>query len=317
MTEHDEQQQTHQQFKHDDAGSYDNVVSHFDRYTRQFTAHLPATILKLADVPPAGTVLDVGTGTGILALQGASLNRDISFVGIDLSDGMLKQAAVNAVAEGIQSRIEFQKMDAENLLFPDACFDAVVSLYALHHFPEPAKALQEMFRVLKPGAKIVVAVGSAPSLFSIDGAKAALRKAGSIWRSVRGRELTACGFIDGLVEKYLPAGPARDVTEWVYNKKAFNGSVSDLMATTGFTHLQASWKGQYSRIESSEDFWLLQMTFSSTARKRVQQADKTKLDDLKTDFYRQCDQVLKKNGRLVYQTGAAIVCGVKPVGGSE
>jgi ubiquinone/menaquinone biosynthesis C-methylase UbiE len=306
-----------QQFKTDDAQSYDAVVDYFHRYTQRFTAHLCQPLLEMADIPADGVVLDVGTGTGVIPLAGlAASGPDVKFVGIDLSDGMLAKASQVAADNGLQPQVEFRKMDAEDLVFEDNSFDAVISLYALHHFPNPTRALSEIFRVLKPGGKAVIAVGSSPSLFSIDGVRAGFRRFGSMWRVARGRELSACDFIDGLVEKYLPKGDERSVTQWVEHRHGFSGSVRDMLNTAGFENLASAWKGQYSTLDSADDFWLLQMTFSSMARKRIQQAEEEAVRRLKGEFYQQCEQVLQKNGRLVYQTGAAITSGRKPVGAS-
>lgn len=308
------QDQTHQRFKNNDAKSYDAVVDYFHRYTQRYTAHLCQPLLEMADIPVNGTVLDVGTGTGVIPLAGSSANGPgMKFVGIDLSDGMLAKATRLLVEKGLQSQVEFLKMDAESLDFEDHSFDAVISLYALHHFPNPSRALSEIFRVLKPGGKAVIAVGSSPALLSHAGMKAAFRKFGSIWRILRGRELSACGFIDALVEKHLPRDGERAVTKWVEHRHEFTGSLSDMLNAAGFEDLAGAWKGQYSTVASAEDFWLLQMTFSSTARKRIQQADQDTLSDLKEAFYQACEKVLAKNGRLVYQTGAAIVSGRKPL----
>ena len=302
-----------QRFKTDDADSYNAVVDYFDQYTERFTSHMPGPLLAMADVPDNGRVLDVGTGTGIIALDvAARLGPQGKVVGIDLSDGMLATASKKAQQKGLESRTEFLKMDAENLTFEDNSFDAALSLYALRHFPNPDKSVNEIFRVLKPGASIVAAVGSPPALLSTDGVRAVARRFGSIWRKSTGRELSACEFIDSLVEKYIPETKDREVTEWVEHHHGFTGSIKSLVQAAGFKNIRTGWKGQYSIIDSAEDFWLLQMTYSSIARKRIQQADESDVERLKAEFYQVCEQVLQKNGRLVYQSGAAIVSGVKP-----
>lgn len=302
-----------QQFKTDDADSYDAVAGYFDRYTERYTSHMPEPLLAMANVPVNGTVLDVGTGTGIIALAvSGRIGPDGKVTGIDLSDGMLKVASEKAKQKGLERQCDFIKMDAENLELADNSFDAAISLYALRHFPDPEKSVKEIFRVLKPGASIVVAVGSPPPLFSMDGVNAAVRRILSIARRSRGLELRACEFIDALVEKHIPERSSRDVAEWVEHHHGFTGSIRSLVQAAGFGKIRTGWKGQYSIIDSPEDFWLLQMTFSSIARKRIQQADEAVIEKLKEEFYRCCNEVLKKNGRLIYQTGAAIVAGVKP-----
>jgi len=307
-------QDTDSQFKTGDADSYNDVVDYFDRYTERFARHLPGPMMDLAFVQADHHVLDVGTGTGIVALDVAvRLEDGGKVVGIDLSDGMLATAIAKAERLQLSEHTQFLKMDAENLEFPDNSFDAALSLYALRHFPNPEKSVAEIYRVVKPGANIVVAVGSQPTLVSLEGIKAVMRRLGSIGRKTLGRELQACEFMDSLVEKHIPKNSRDEISAWTGEHHEFSGSIKELVKGAGFGAVRSVWKGQYSIIESPEDFWLLQMTFSSLARKRITEADQNTVEKLKSEFYQACEQVLGRNGRLVYQTGAAIVSGRKPL----
>jgi SAM-dependent methyltransferase len=98
-------------------------------------------------------VLDVGCGTGILARKAAERVGSAGHVtGLDLDEGML------SVARRIGPGIECRQGDATELPFEDAAFDAVVSQFALMYFPDRAAALREMWRVLRPGGRLAVAV---------------------------------------------------------------------------------------------------------------------------------------------------------------
>lgn len=124
-------------------------------------------------------ILDVGTGPGIMAFQLAELGHDVT--GIDLADGMLREARANAGRYGL--KVEFQKGDAENLPFPDASFDAVVSRWVLWTLPNPEKALREWQRVVRPGGKVVYIDGN----WHLDLEESRIRR---LWY-VTGRTLTA------------------------------------------------------------------------------------------------------------------------------
>lgn len=101
-------------------------------------------------------VLDVGTGTGALALLLAEMGHNA--IGIDLSEAMLKIAQEKAQKAGL--RVEFRKGDAEAPPFPQESFDAVVSRHVLWTLPNPEKAVREWRRILRPGGRVIVIDGN-------------------------------------------------------------------------------------------------------------------------------------------------------------
>ena len=111
---------------------------------------------RLADAAGIGSgmrVIDVACGTGILALEAARRAKpDGSVVGIDLNPGML------AVARSKDPSIDWREAAAERLPLPDADADAVVSQFGLMFFADQRQAIREMWRVLRPGGHLVVAV---------------------------------------------------------------------------------------------------------------------------------------------------------------
>ncbi len=98
-------------------------------------------------------ILDVGTGTGFLALILAELGHEV--VGLDISEGMLKVAMRKARKRGL--KVQFKLGDAENLPFKDESFDAIICRHLLWTLPNPKKALAEWVRVAKE--KVVVVDG--------------------------------------------------------------------------------------------------------------------------------------------------------------
>jgi len=100
-------------------------------------------------------ILDVGTGTGFLALILAELGHEV--VGVDLSRGMLEVAREKVRKAGID--VEFRLGDAENLPFSDASFDAVICRHLLWTLPDPQKAIREWSRVVRGGGKVVAIDG--------------------------------------------------------------------------------------------------------------------------------------------------------------
>ena len=100
-----------------------------------------------------GVGLDVACGTGALARSVAEKMPRI--YGIDISMSMLEKATEYAREKGIKN-IHFARANVERLPFPDDAFDWVTCTGALHTFPDTGKALSEMARVMKKGAKLAV-----------------------------------------------------------------------------------------------------------------------------------------------------------------
>lgn len=93
-------------------------------------------------------VLEYGCGTGSMAYELAGLGANI--VGIDISPGSVEIAHRKSVGEGLDDRIEFRVMNAEQLDFPDSSFDVICGTGILHHL-DLEKAYREILRVLRPG----------------------------------------------------------------------------------------------------------------------------------------------------------------------
>jgi ubiquinone/menaquinone biosynthesis C-methylase UbiE len=113
-------------------------------------------VVELASLKPGESVLDVGCGTGTLAIAAKRCVGPQGRVsGIDPSPEMIQRARKKARKSGIE--IIFENAAAEKLPFPDAAFDCVLSTVMLHHLPEEArrKCLSEIRRVLKPGGRLL------------------------------------------------------------------------------------------------------------------------------------------------------------------
>jgi SAM-dependent methyltransferase len=104
-------------------------------------------------VPPGLLVADVGTGTGILAIELARLGLRV--VAIDHSPRMLEAARAVIETEGLAG-IELRAGEAQALPLEDAAVDAAFAHMMLHYLPTPADAIREMARVVRPGGAVVV-----------------------------------------------------------------------------------------------------------------------------------------------------------------
>jgi len=300
-------------FKTRDAASYDSVTRAFDRYTELLTQPLAAHLVRLARLKPSDHVLDIGTGTGVVAFRVANqLSAEGRVLGVDLSEGMLAAARVKAGSAALGGRVEFRRMDAEALDLPDGAFDAVVSLFALLHFPDPLKALREMFRVLRPRGRLVVAVGSDPRLMSRAGVVEVVRHLRDWGSKARGRLLTAPRFLEALARQHFPVAQEPEESPVAQRHRNRSGVVPGLVHGAGFTNLQTDWEGHQAVIATPEEFWELQCTFSSIARKRLASASPEQREALREEFMVRCRQVQARGGRLVYPFAAFFVVAKRP-----
>jgi len=96
------------------------------------------------------SVLDCGCGAGSMTLELAARVAPGEVVGFDLEPGVLEQARASAAAQGI-GNVRFDQGDVYALPYADGSFDALFSHALISHLREPARALAEMRRVLKPG----------------------------------------------------------------------------------------------------------------------------------------------------------------------
>jgi ubiquinone/menaquinone biosynthesis C-methylase UbiE len=121
-------------------------------------------LVALARVQSGDSVLDVGCGTGSLAIVAKQRVGPTGQVhGIDASPEMVSRASRKARKRGTD--VTFQEAIAEALPFPDDQFDVVLSTVMLHHLPRPARAacMREMRRVAKPGGRVLLVDFAAPS----------------------------------------------------------------------------------------------------------------------------------------------------------
>lgn len=109
--------------------------------------------LELAAACPRGTILDVGTGPGLLDVRLAQAAPESSITGVDIERDMVERAEANAAGAGVQERLHFEVGDVADLPFPDGQFDLVFSSFSMHHWADPKRGLAEIYRVLKPGGE--------------------------------------------------------------------------------------------------------------------------------------------------------------------
>ena len=136
-----------------------SVAEFFDArstYSRsELHARMADHLVRLAAPQPAERVLDVATGTGFVAIPAARLVGERGgVVGVDISDGMLEQAAEAIMAEGL-SNVDLVRSDAEALGYPADSFDLITCCNALPYMAHIPGALRRWRSLLRPGGRLV------------------------------------------------------------------------------------------------------------------------------------------------------------------
>lgn len=142
----------------DVSGMFDRVARGYDRTNTVLSVgndqlwRIATT--RAIDPKPGERILDIACGTGTSTLPLAKTGATV--VGVDFSPEMIAEAGRK------HPRIEFRQADAMKLPFGDDEFDAVTISFGLRNVQDPKQALAEMYRVLKPGGRLVVCEFSKP-----------------------------------------------------------------------------------------------------------------------------------------------------------
>ncbi len=133
--------------------SYARWAPVYDRTFGVITNVGRRTAVDYINEQDAEKILEVGVGTG-LALP--NYRSDLKVTGIDFSEDMLAKARAKVKNLDLNHVQNLRQMDARNLDFPDALFDAVAAMHIISVVPEPERVMAEMVRVCKPGGCIVI-----------------------------------------------------------------------------------------------------------------------------------------------------------------
>ncbi len=134
---------------------FDTVSQGYDHPALSFFPETAQHMMQYLELQPSHHVLDVCTGTGVVALCAASQLPDGKVTGIDLSTGMLKQARFKATKLGL-TNTEFLQMDLDELDLPNEYYDVATSSFGLFFMEDMVHALNNISQTIKPSGKIAI-----------------------------------------------------------------------------------------------------------------------------------------------------------------
>lgn len=142
-------------------GRPSGLVGHLvgERMVRQ---HVPETLWTLSqlDLQPQDQVLEIGFGAGRAIELAATQTPNGHVFGLELSQAMLRSAALRNARALKAGCVTLRCGDVSSLPFADNQFDKAFSIQSFYFWPDPLRALAELFRVLKPGALLVVTLST-------------------------------------------------------------------------------------------------------------------------------------------------------------
>lgn len=133
-----------------------NTIGHLYNQTRTADPYLAQTLFGLLQPQPEGVCLDIGCGTGNYTITLA--HKGINMVGVEPSTLMLEQAKTKSQS------VKWQLGSAENIPFTDNYFDGAIGTLTIHHWTNLVLAFKELYRVLKPNARMVIFTSTAEQM---------------------------------------------------------------------------------------------------------------------------------------------------------
>lgn len=264
-------------------GVFSRAAATYDRIGPRFFAHFGQWLVERAHLPPGADVLDVAAGRGAVLFAAAQQVEPGGRVwGIDLAVDMVRETLADIQHAGWQ-HVTMQQMDAEHLDFPAATFDRVLCGFAVWFFPRPQRALQEFFRVLRPGGQVGLTTWAEDCPFLT-------------WCQ---RELTGA-----LPPQASPAAGRLELPRFDTPAR-----LEEALQHAGFIDIHVSMEEAEFVYAQDEDWWL--SLWSHGIRRRLEQLEAPVLSQVKADMLQKV-RVLKQVDGIHTLFRALCAVGTKP-----
>ena len=241
-------------------------------------------LLEAVKLQEGYRVLDIATGTGEPGITAAARVGSGNVIGTDLSQEMVKIAEEHARKRGI-ANYSAEVADATRLPFNENTFDAVMCRFGIMFFPDPAAAVQEMARVVKPGKTIALSAWASPQK--------------NPWVTV----------IGGIVNRKLNIAPPTADTPQVF-KFAEHEKLSGLFKEADLKQVSVTEQEGITAFENPEQYWEIMTEIAAPIAMALRSADDDMLAEIREAVITAA-QHYARNGRLEFQYSAWIASGIK------
>jgi SAM-dependent methyltransferase len=250
-------------------------------YSRSFGALCACTIPDLiAEAGEPGRLLDVGTGTGEVAVAAAAAGWDVD--AFDAEPSMIAFASARADAAGIR----FTTAKLPGAGYPDETFDAVTANFAINHVDHPRECLAELWRVLRPEGRLVATVWPWEST-----------PTGRLWREIQ--DETGAYPPPG---DRLPAGSDFERTE---------EGLAGLLAECGFEEVSAR-RLRFTWRVGADDLWSGVEAGIAVIGYAYSAADEATRVGMRAAYDARTPQFLGADGLLHFEMSAVLATGIRP-----
>lgn len=244
----------------------------WDRLTRPVTQWM----VDALEPQPGQRILELASGPGDVGLLLAELVSPGGAVVIsDGAEPMVEAARARAEARGLADVVETRPMEAEWIDLPAASVDGVACRWGFMLLADPAAALRETRRVLRPGGRVVLAAWDGPEA--------------NPWSSAMGREL---------VERGLSEPPSPDAPgQFAWRDRE---AIAERLHDAGFTDVVLDTVAFTLTFESLDDWWDTQVDVSPTLRAVLLAADPAVRDELMEGAQARVGEYVRPDGRVVF-----------------
>jgi len=247
---------------------FNQAATTYDRIGPRIFSHFGRRLVGHAEIKAGAYVLDVAAGRGALLFPAAAkVGANGHVTGIDFSPDMVRETAKEIESRKL-NHSEIHQMDAEQMTFSDESFDHVLCGFAVWMFAEPARVLQEFYRVLRRGGRVALSTWAVDNPFQL--------------------------WCNEVLRPYAPA-PASIAAASKNDPKFDTPSQLDTaLHQAGFQNIRITVEENDFVYGSEEQYW--QSLWSAGIRRQLEKMTTALLDQAKSEVFRRLHAIKKPDG---------------------